>query len=159
MSQLLIGIILSIGVAGYYHYTDCQEDLYILRNLNKAYELKHEQQEEALQALQKDFELQTDALKQMQVTSQQIEAEMARYLDIFKRHNLTKLAAAKPGLIELRVNKATKGVFDGIEKDSISLDALDDGMQFATPSSATGSQNNNETSGASDSTASTAQSN
>lgn len=159
MSQLLIGIILSIGVAGYYHYTECQEDLATLRNLNKAYELKHEQQEEALKALQKDFKLQTDALKEMQVSSQQIEAEMARYLDIFKRHNLTKLAAAKPGLIELRVNKATKGVFDGIERDSISLDALDDGMQFATPRAATGSQNNSETSGAGDSTTNTTESN
>ena len=43
---------------------------------------------------------------------------MNRYLDIFRRHNLTKLAAAKPGLIEPRMNKATKEVFDGIENDS-----------------------------------------
>ena len=38
--------------------------------------------------------------------------------DRFRRHNLTKLAAAKPGLIEPRMNKATKEVFDGIENDS-----------------------------------------
>ena len=48
----------------------------------------------------------------------EIEADMNRYLDIFRRHNLTKLAAAKPGLIEPRMNKATKEVFDGIENDS-----------------------------------------
>ena len=56
-----------------------------------------------------------------------------RYLDIFKRHNLTKLAAAKPGLIESRVNKATKEVFDGIENDSRDIDDLDDGLQLQSP--------------------------
>ena len=53
---------------------------------------------------------------------------MNRYLDIFKRHNLTKLAAAKPGLIEPRANKATKEVFDGIEEDSRDIDAADDSI-------------------------------
>ena len=55
---------------------------------------------------------------------------MTRYLDIFKRHNLTKLAAAKPGLIEPRVNKGTKDVFNSIEEDSRNIDSLDDGLQL-----------------------------
>ena len=50
---------------------------------------------------------------------------MNRYLDIFRRHNLTKLAAAKPGLIETRANKATKEVFDAIEEISRNIDCLD----------------------------------
>ena len=49
---------------------------------------------------------------------------MNRYLDIFRRHNLSKLAAAKPGLIETKFNSATKEVFDGIEADSISISNL-----------------------------------
>jgi hypothetical protein len=49
---------------------------------------------------------------------------------MFKRHNLTKLAAAKPGLIEPRVNKGTKDVFDSIEEDSRNIDSLDDGLQL-----------------------------
>ena len=55
---------------------------------------------------------------------------MSRYLDIFKRHNLSKLAIAKPGLIETRVNNATKDVFDSIEKDTAGIDSLDDGLQL-----------------------------
>ena len=53
-----------------------------------------------------------------------------RYLDIFKRHDLTKLAAAKPGLLEPRVNKGTKNVFNSIEEDSRNIDDLDDGLQL-----------------------------
>ena len=158
MYQLFIGIIIAMGVGGYLHYTSCQNELKTLRDLNAAYEVKHQQQEETLRVMQEDFQLQTSSLQEMQVASQQIQVEMNRYLDIFKRHNLSKLAAAKPGLIEKRVNKATKGVFDGIENDSSSLDALDDGVQLS-PEAATGSQDNNETSGETDSAASPTTSN
>ncbi len=48
----------------------------------------------------------------------EIIAERVRYLDIFRRHDLSKLAAATPGLIEPRVNNATKEVFDSLESDS-----------------------------------------
>ncbi len=61
----------------------------------------------------------------MQRANAQIEAEKDRYLEIFRRHNLDKLALAKPGLIELRVNKATKAVFEEIENDSKNIADLD----------------------------------
>jgi len=142
-----------MGIAGSLYYYFTQNELKTLRDLNAAYEVKHQQQEETLRVMEQDFQLQTSSLQELQVASQQIQIEMNRYLDIFKRHNLSKLAAAKPGLIEKRVNKATKGVFDGIENDSSSLDALDDGVQLS-PEAATGSQDNNETSGETDSAAS-----
>ena len=85
-------------------------------------------QEETISTLQNDFAKQTTALNNLQSKNNEIELEMNRYLDIFKRHNLTKLAAAKPGLIEPRVNKATKEVFDGIEQDSRDIDAADDSL-------------------------------
>lgn len=158
MNQILIGAILAMGIGGYVYYTSSQNELKTLRDLNAAYEVKHQAQEETLRVMQEDFQLQTSSLQEMQVASQQIQVEMNRYLDIFKRHNLSKLAAAKPGLIEKRANKATKGVFDGIENDSANIDSLDDGVQLA-PEAATGSQDNNETSGAADNTTSTATSN
>ena len=51
---------------------------------------------------------------------------MQRYLNIFARHDLSKLAAAKPGLIQTRINKGTKDVFDTIENDSVVIDTIDD---------------------------------
>lgn len=162
MNQLLIGIILAGGAAGYYYYNTTQAEMIELRSLNQAYEMKFEQQEEAMQALQADFELQTKGLQEMQMKSQEIQQEMNRYLDIFKRHNLTKLAAAKPGLIETKANKGTKEVFDGIEADSASIDSLDDGVQLSTVANGEetpGSQDNNETSGTKDSSTSNAESN
>ena len=118
LSKVLIGILLSFGVVGYFYYSTTQNQLIELRDLNKAYELKIETQDEAINTMQQSYELQTEALNELSQKNHEIEAEMSRYLDIFKRHNLAKLAAAKPGLIEKRVNGATKNVFDSLEDDS-----------------------------------------
>ena len=87
---------------------------------------KNDKLNETIESLQNDFALQGQSLLDLQSKNQQIELEMNRYLDIFKRHNLTKLAIAKPGLIEKSANKATKEVFDGIEQDSRDIDSADD---------------------------------
>ena len=60
---------------------------------------------------------------------------MNRYLDIFKRHNLTKLAIAKPGLLEPRINNGTKNVFDSIEEISVVIDDLDDPAELQSTNS------------------------
>ena len=52
---------------------------------------------------------------------EQIEAEKAEYLAIFARHNLDNLALKKPGMIELRFNKASEAVMEGLEDDTEKL--------------------------------------
>ena len=126
MSKVLIGIIIVMTTITYYLYTQNK----VLSANNIALESAVATQEEAIASLQNDFALQTSSLLDLQNRNQQIQQEMTRYLDIFKRHNLTKLAAAKPGLIEPRVNKGTKDVFDSIEEDSRNIDSLDDGLQL-----------------------------
>jgi len=126
MQQLLIGMIVVLGFSSYYLYNQNQ----VLSSNNQKLEFAVEEQKAAIESLQNDFATQTAGLLTIQSRNQEIEAEMTRYLDIFKRHNLTKLAAAKPGLLEPRVNKGTKDVFDSIEEDSRSIDSLDDGLQL-----------------------------
>tara|TARA_R100000278_G_scaffold43790_1_gene38236 strand:- start:263 stop:673 length:411 start_codon:yes stop_codon:yes gene_type:complete len=124
MNQFFMAIILVLGLGSWYLWNENQT----LKANNIKLEGAVQMQEEAIASLQNDFAKQTTALNNLQSKNNEIELEMNRYLDIFKRHNLTKLAAAKPGLIEPRVNKATKEVFDGIEQDSRDIDAADDGI-------------------------------
>ncbi len=126
MSKVLIGIIVVLVLSSYFLWNENSK----LSALNQAFELRNQEQKLAIESLQNDFTLQTDSLLQIQSRNQEIEQEMSRYLDIFKRHNLTKLASAKPGLIEPRINKGTKDVFDSIEEDSRNIDSLDDGLQL-----------------------------
>ena len=126
MSKVLIGIIVVMVLATYLLWNENSK----LSALNQAFEIRNQEQKLAIESLQNDFALQTSSLLDLQSRNQEIQQEMSRYLDIFKRHNLTKLAAAKPGLIEPRVNKGTKDVFDSIEEDSRNIDSLDDGLQL-----------------------------
>jgi hypothetical protein len=129
MNQFFIAIILVLGLGCWWLWQDNQT----LRQNNATLEVAVQTQEEAIASLQNDFALQTSQLNELALKSQEAQKEMNRYLDIFKRHNLTKLAAAKPGLIEPRANKATKEVFDGIEKDSRDIDAADDSLIMQSP--------------------------
>ncbi len=124
MNQFFMAIILVLGLGSWYLWNENQT----LKANNIKLEGAVQMQEETISTLQTDFANQTKALNNLQSKNNEIELEMNRYLDIFKRHNLTKLAAAKPGLIEPRVNKATKEVFDGIEQDSRDIDAADDDL-------------------------------
>ena len=126
MSKILLGVIAVMTVIGLFLWNENSR----LSELNKAYELRDQEQKAAIESLQNDFNLQTEGLLEIQNKNQQIQLEMSRYLDIFKRHDMTKLAAAKPSLLEPRVNKGTKDVFDSIEEDSRNIDNLDDGLQL-----------------------------
>ena len=83
------------------------------------------EQQATIVAIQENFEKQGKALQQQQRINAQIEKEKQEYLAIFARHNLDALAQAKPGMIELRVNKATDAVFEGIENDTKEIFDLD----------------------------------
>jgi len=120
-NQLFIGIILVLSLGGYWLYSENQT----LKANNVKLESAVEEQKETIAAVQKAAEVQTQSLQNLQRGYNQIEAEKNQYLAIFAKHNLDRLAVAKPGLIELRVNNATEQVFEDIENDSKAIYDLD----------------------------------
>ena len=128
-SKILLGVVLCMGItfAGFYQFIHkpllgqvAQQQV-----LLAAQEFREQEQMKTIEALQNNLVKTTESLNVMTTRNSEIEGEMSRYLDIFRRHNLGKLAAAKPGLIEPRINKGTKDVFDSIENDSNLIDNLD----------------------------------
>ena len=122
MSKVLMGIILVMGIGSYFLYNQYEA----VKAENMALTFAVEEQKKTIEVIKENFERQGKALNNLTARNAEIEGEMTRYLDIFKRHNLNKLAIAKPGLIEKRVNDGTKKIFETIEEDSKSLDNLDD---------------------------------
>jgi ABC-type nickel/cobalt efflux system permease component RcnA len=122
MQQFFIAIILVLGLGCWWLYSENQT----LTFNNMQLEVAITQQEEAMDAMRESYEKHGESLNQMMNKNAQIEAEKNRYMDVFKRHNLNQLAIAKPGLLETKVNRGTKNVFDTIENDSRELDSLDD---------------------------------
>ena len=122
MQQIFIGIIAILGIACWWLYSENQT----LTLNNMQLEVAIKQQEEAIVAIKENYEKQGKALNQLTSRNAQIEADMIGDLDIFRTHNLNKLAIAKPGMIESRANDQTKAVFESIENDSKELDSRDD---------------------------------
>jgi hypothetical protein len=120
MNQLFIGIILVLGLGGYWLY---QENQTLAAN-NLALEGAVQEQKAAMAAMKESFEKQGKALLNMSRVNAEIEAEKAEYLAIFARHNLDNLALKRPGMIELRFNNASEAVMEGLEDDTEKLNAL-----------------------------------
>ena len=117
MQQVLIGIILILGLGGYWLYNENQT----LTANNMKLEAAVQEQQAAMEALRESYEKQGQALMNMSRKNAEIEAEKAEYLAIFARHNLDMLAIKKPGLIENRFNDASQLVMEGIEDDTKEL--------------------------------------
>ncbi len=129
MSKILMGIIAAMAVGGYLYY---QTSIVPMKNQLEeqtavilAQDLRDQEQKAAIAAIQENLETTTKALGGLQARNQQAEAQMSEYLDIFRRHNLAKLASARPGSIQLRANRATKEVFNAIEDVSKSISNSD----------------------------------
>jgi len=130
MSKILMGIIAAMGLAGFMYYNfsivPMKNKLEEQAKVIIAQDLRDQEQKAAIEAIQNNLQQTTQALSGLQVKNQQYESQMAEYLDIFRRHNIAKLASAKPGMIELRVNNRTKEAFDAIEAASQRISSLND---------------------------------
>lgn len=89
--------------------------------IEEAFEREQLAREQSEANLQKQLKV----VGELTEKNSEMQREMDDYLSIFKRHNLTKLARAKPGLIEPRINKGTAEVFRAIEEDSKEVENAD----------------------------------
>ena len=121
MNQLFIGIIVVLGLGGYFLY---QENITLTAN-NLKLEYAVEEQKETLRVVQESFEKQSKSLQNMSRRNNEIEQEKSRYLEILSKHNFERLATVKPGLMENRFNKGTVDVLEGIENDTKNISNLD----------------------------------
>jgi uncharacterized protein YlxW (UPF0749 family) len=72
----------------------------------------------SLNQFQRSIQLQRAQLNNLSARSAEIERDAQEARAVFERNNLEQLSAAKPGLIQIRVNRATQNVFDTIEKET-----------------------------------------
>ena len=117
MQQMLIGLVLILGLGGYYLYNQNQT---LLAN-NIKLEQAVEEQQQAMEALRESYEKQGKSLMNMSRRNAEIEAEKAEYLAIFSRHNLDMLALKKPGLMTNRFNNGSEKVMESMEDDTEEL--------------------------------------
>ena len=117
-----MGIIAAMGSAGFLYYqfavVPMKNKLEEQTAVIIAQDLRDQEQKATIAAITLNAEKTAAANAEMQQQNQQYEAEMSEYLDIFRRHNLAKIASARPGQIQTQANARTKEVFDAIEEVS-----------------------------------------
>ena len=132
----MLPIMLLLAGAGYAYHTTVvsQKDATIARLEANAVTLKEnavrletafESEKAARERSEQNLQSQLKAVGDLTEKNNAMQQEMDGYLSIFKRHDMTRLARAKPGLIEPRINKGTKAVFRSIEKASQEVENAD----------------------------------
>jgi len=132
----MLPIVLLLAGAGYAYHTTVvsQKDAIIARLEANAVTLKEnamrletafETEKAARERSENNLQVQLQAVGELTQKNTAMQAEMDDYLSIFKRHDMTRLARAKPGLIEPRINNGTQKVFRAIEQDSQEVENAD----------------------------------
>ena len=126
MNQFLIGIIIVLGLGGYWLY---QENV-TLRANNMALEGAVATQQEALDVMTNDFRLQTEQLQEMTLKSQAAQRELNRYSEFIRNYELSAKIMGDPVEMQRKINNGTKHIMEDIEALSVIVDDLDDGLQL-----------------------------
>ena len=126
MNQMLIGILLVLGIASYWLYSENAT----LKANNLALEGAIETQKEAMETMKNDFELQSTQLNEMTMKSQAAQRELNRYTQFIQEYKLTAKVLEDPEGMQRKINNGTKHIFEDIEKLSDTVDNLDDGLQL-----------------------------
>ena len=132
----MLPIVLLLAGAGYAYHTTVvsQKDAIIARLEANAVTLKEnamrletafEREQAARERSEQNLQSQLKAVGDLTEKNNAMQQEMNGYLSIFKRHDMTRLARAKPGLIEPRINKGTQAVFRSIEEASKEVENAD----------------------------------
>ena len=93
---------------------------------NVALQTAADTNESTIIRMEKQMKEQAQAFADLTQKNSSLEQDKTQYLSIFKRHNLTKTARAKPGFMEPKINSGTAKVFRQVEADSRELDEADD---------------------------------
>lgn len=82
--------------------------------------------QESLAAAEANAKKSEAAMSALTQRNNQLQREKDNAMKIFRDHNLTRLARAKPGMIEKRMNAKTEAVFRELENDTKELMDSDD---------------------------------
>tara|TARA_R110000822_G_scaffold14082_16_gene49716 strand:+ start:18 stop:464 length:447 start_codon:yes stop_codon:yes gene_type:complete len=137
----LLPVLLLVGGGAYgYHTVKVNEmsatiaqkesAIVILKSNEEKLIAAEEQNRKAIETMKQNMEQQREAFTNLSTQHAQLAKERDEYMSVFRKHDLTKLARRKPGLIEPRINNGTAQVFRQVEQDSREVDQADDVVEI-----------------------------
>jgi len=114
----IFGIIGGAIFGAKYYYDSTQATIQRLSAEKAILDTALEQQTASINAMQEQMERQNELNTELQANLQEANSGLSEMRSKFARHDLTRLAIAKPGLIQTRINNGTDEVFREIEENT-----------------------------------------
>jgi len=121
---LIILLFSTVAGGGYFYYTDTQATIAQLRENNAQLKVAVEDNQRTIDTLQETAARNQVLSDELQAKLNESEESRNRLIEVFGKHDLTRLALKTPGLIETRVNNGTQKAFDDIESITGSTDGM-----------------------------------
>ena len=110
-----IVIVLAVLGGAYWEYTSMQKRIDTLRENNAKLEMVAKQNQQVIEEMQEFSKMQEQLNLDLNKKLQEADRYKDELLGKLRKHDLALLSLKKPGLVEKRINNATKKVFDEIE--------------------------------------------
>lgn len=119
----IIGIVLTVGTSGFIYVTSLQNRLTTLQVNNSKLESAVRTQQETIARQTADAARFQELNTKLAAELKSAETGLDELRQTLANHDLTKLVIAKPGLIETRINNATKDLFNQLKVDTGNIPA------------------------------------
>ena len=113
---IVIGLLGGVGYGAYYYYKDTQARIAILTENSAKLEQATNTQRQTIDTLVADAAKFQQLNKELNTKLEAANNYKNTLIDKLRKHDLAKLSLKKPGLVEKKINRGTKKLFESFEK-------------------------------------------
>ena len=113
---MVIGLVGGVVYGGYYYYKDTQARIATLTENSAKLEQAANTQKQTIDVLVADAKKYEQLNKELNIKLDRANDYKNTLIDKLRKHDLAKLSLKKPGLVEKKINRGTKKLFESFEK-------------------------------------------
>ena len=112
----VLGLVGGVVYGGFYYYKDTQSRIQILTENSVKLEQAAQTQKQTIDVLVADAKKFRELNKELNIKLDAAHDYKNTLIDKLRKHDLAKLSLKKPGLVEKKINRGTKKLFESFEK-------------------------------------------